>query len=138
VFGGWFLGNPGMNYFEQEVIEVDGTTSIASPLFPRPVVVIGQDLERRVVVGIRPEHVEIRGAPSPGAVRARILRKTIGVGGRYLLVAQVDGQIVKVKVAPDVGVAVGSQVWLECPLSWVRVFGRDGGRRDVRLVDPVP
>jgi len=135
VFGGWFLGNPGMNYFEQEVVEVDGAPSIASPLFPRPIRVIGKDLERRVVVGIRPEHIEIRGAPSPGAVRARILRKTIGVGGRYLLVAQVDGQVVKVKVAPDVGVGVEGQVWLECPLSWVRVFGRDGGRRDVQLVD---
>lgn len=135
VFGGWFLGNPGMNYFEQDVVEVAGATRIASPLFPRPIRVIGQGLERRVVVGIRPEHVEVRGAPAPGTVRARILRKTIGVGGRYLLVAQVDGQVVKVKVAPDIGARVGDEVWLECPLAWVRVFGTDGGRRDVQLVD---
>jgi ABC-type sugar transport system ATPase subunit len=138
VFGGWFLGNPGMNYFEQEMVELDGATSIVAPLFPGPIRVIGRDLERRMVMGIRPERVEIRSAPTPRAVRARILRKTIGVGGRYLLVAQVDGQVVKVKAAPDVGARVGDEAWLECPLSWVRVFGRDGGRRDVQLVDPVP
>ena len=35
VFGGWFLGNPGMNFFEHRVEALDGGSVLKSPLFPR-------------------------------------------------------------------------------------------------------
>jgi len=133
VFGGWFLGNPGMNYFEHDLIATKGVVSIVSPLFPRPMHIAGPDLGQRVVIGIRPEHVEISGEPGPGAVRAKILRKIIGVGGQYLLSAQVADRTVKVKVAPEVGARLGAEAWLECPLPWVRFFGTDGRRKEVEV-----
>ena len=43
-----------------------------------------------------------------------------------LLSAEVGGKALKVKVSPEVGRRVGREIWLECPLHWVRVFGPDG------------
>lgn len=137
VFGGWFLGNPGMNFFEHEVTASSGTAHIPSPLFPRPVRATGLGPDQRVLLGIRPEHIEVKAERTPRAVQARILRKTIGIGGQYLLAAQIDGKVLKVKVPPAAGARVGGEAWLECPLTWVRVFGMDGRRRDVELADPL-
>jgi len=133
VFGGWFLGNPGMNFFEQDVVITDGVGRIASPLFPCPVLVTGRELAERVVLGIRPEHAEIHSEPTPQAVPACIERRTIGVGGQYLLAIRVGGRPIKVKVSPEVGTRIGEMAWLTCPLGWIRVFGTDGRRKDVEL-----
>ncbi|HET9595065.1 MAG TPA: ABC transporter ATP-binding protein [Anaeromyxobacteraceae bacterium] len=135
TFGGWFLGNPGMNFFEHEVARADGAVRIVSPLFAAPVLARGAALEERVVVGIRPEHVEVKAEHTARAVKARIVRKTIGIGGQYLLAAQIDGKVMKVKVRPEVGARVGCEAWLECPLDRVRIFGSDGRRREVSLTD---
>ena len=138
VFGGWFLGNPGMNYFEHEAAGEGAGSRIASPLFPRPVLARGQALEQRVVLGIRPEHVALRGEPGPWTVRARVVRRAIGIGGRLLLTAQLGQHVLKVKAGPEhvarAGRA-GDDVWLECPLGWVSVFGEGGQRRAVELVE---
>ncbi len=135
VFGGWFLGNPGMNFFDHEVTEEGGVARIASALFPGPVRTRGASPGSRVVVGIRPEHLALHTAPRPGAVPVRVLRKSIGIGGRWVVAATVADRPFKVKVPPELGGRIGAQAWLECPLQWVRVFGVDGRLQDVELRD---
>jgi ABC-type sugar transport system ATPase subunit len=135
VFGGWFLGNPGMNFFEHDLVASGEAAHLVSPLFPRPLRAAGRSAGERVVVGIRPEHVEVREERTAQAVCAKVSRKTLGVGGQYLLAAQVEGRSLKVKVPPDVGARVGAEVWLECPLTWVRLFGADGRRLEVELAE---
>jgi ABC-type sugar transport system ATPase subunit len=136
VFGGWFLGNPGMNFFEHELAGAGGAARLVSPLFPAPLLVRGPVAAGKVVVGIRPEHVVLHPRQVPRAVRARILRRTLGVGGQVLLSAEVGGRVLKVKVPPGTGVRAGEETWLECPVLWTRVFGPEGKRLEVELVDP--
>jgi ABC-type sugar transport system ATPase subunit len=133
MFGGWFLGNPGMNFFEHDVTRSGDVAQIVSPLFPGPVLARGAALEQRLVIGIRPEHVEVKAERTARAVRARILRRTIGIGGQYLLASQLDGRVLKVKVGAVLGAQLGDEAWLVCPLHRVRVFGTDGRRREVEL-----
>ncbi len=133
VFGGWFLGNPGMNFLEHAATPSGGAVQLMSPLFPSPLRLAGAGLGDKLVLGVRPEHLEVREARTPRTVPAVVRRRTLGVGGQVLLSAEVGGRPLKVKVSPEVGARAGAEVWLECPLKWVRVFGADGKRIEAEL-----
>lgn len=133
VFGGWFLGNPGMNFFDHDVGTSDGSQRLISPLFPAPVKMSGVNGVRRVTIGIRPEHVRIRLEQTPMSVRGKIARKFIAVGGQYLLSIRVGERLLKVKVDPVLGQKIQDEVWFECPFEWITVFGPDGHRLEATL-----
>jgi len=126
VFGGWFLGNPGMNFYEHTLEVVNGAQWLVSPLFPTPVQITGVDGKRSVTFGVRPEHVRVRLEPSALSVQAQVKRKFIVVGGQYLLTLAVGDRTLKAKVDPQVGRQVREQAWIECPYEYISVFGPDG------------
>ncbi|MDQ2803780.1 MAG: ABC transporter ATP-binding protein [Pseudomonadota bacterium] len=125
-FGGWFLGNPGMNFLEPSG-ECDG--ALVFDVFAHPLAVPG-GAKGSLRAGIRPEYVGVRPAGAPGAVPARLLRRAITIGGQYLLTLAVGGSRLKAKIAPDAAAALSAQLAIECPLEHVVLF-RDG----VRLAD---
>jgi len=133
VFGGWFLGNPGMNFFEHRVEALDGGLGLKSPLFPGPLKISGLNGQDRITVGIRPEHVKLGREPSNLAVGGKIRRKFIVVGGHYLVSVELGDKIVKVKVDPVLGRQIENEVWVECPLDWITLFGPDGRRLEATL-----
>jgi ABC-type sugar transport system ATPase subunit len=133
VFGGWFLGNPGMNFFEYEVEPSGDCFLLNSPLFPQPMMITGKVGGRKVTIGIRPERVRVGFEPTPTAVRGRLDQRSIVVGGQYLLAVDVQGQRIKAKVEPAVGQRAQGEVWVECPLDWVTVFNTNGRRIEGQL-----
>ena len=137
VFGGWFLGNPGMNFFEHSVKAENGSLRLASPLFPSPLRISEiQGLSgaiAQVTIGIRPEKIRVLAERSQRAIRGQLLRKFIVVGGQYLLTVKVGEHVVKVKVAPTLGAQLHDALWLECPLDWTMIFGSDGQRIEANL-----
>lgn len=130
VFGGWFLGNPGMNFVEYQV---NGTPELAGPLFTKPVRFKNSGDNKRVSVGIRPEYVRIHLEAAPNAVSGKLQRKAIAVGGQYLLIVQLGEQIIKAKVAPEIGVHASDQVWVECPLEAITLFSENGTKIETEL-----
>ncbi|UCF91420.1 MAG: ABC transporter ATP-binding protein [Desulfobacterales bacterium] len=136
VFGGWFLGNPGMNFFEHDLDTSEGSPRLITPLLPAPVSISGIDGDNRVTIGIRPEHVRIGPEQIPRAVRGAVVRKFIVVGGQYLVSVKLDERILKVKVSPGRGRQLQDEVWVECPLEWITVFGSDGRRIEAQLAMP--
>ena len=44
-----------------------------------------------VTIGIRPEHIRVSSAPLPSGVPAQLVRKTVQIGGQYLVALQVNG-----------------------------------------------
>lgn len=130
VFGGWFLGNPGMNFVEYQV---NGASELAGSLFPRPVYFQNRRNDQRVSVGIRPEYVRIHFEAAPNAVRGELQRKAIAVGGQYLLIIELGGQIIKAKVAPEIGVRASDILWVECPIEAITLFGEDGTKIETEL-----
>jgi ABC-type sugar transport system ATPase subunit len=133
VFGGWFLGNPGMNFFEHEVEPSGDCFLLDSPLFPERMMISGKIGGRNVTIGIRPERVRIAFERTPGAVLGRVEQRSIVVGGQYLLTLKIQGQRLKAKVDPSVGQRAQGDVWVECPLDWVTVFDANGHRIEGKL-----
>jgi ABC-type sugar transport system ATPase subunit len=133
VFGGWFLGNPGMNFFEHRIEPLDGGLGLKSPLFPKPLKISGITGQDRITVGIRPEHIKLYREPSQLAVGGRVRRKFIVVGGHYLVSVELADKIIKVKVDPVLGRQIENEVWLECPMDWITLFGPDGRRLKATL-----
>lgn len=128
VFAGWFLGNPGMNFFPANVVAAGQGLALDAPFFARPVPLTGSGQPGQITVGIRPEHVVVHASQAPNAVEARLLRKSITIGRQYLLAIDRQGQALKAKVPPSVGVALGSTVWVELPLDRIVLFNEQGRR----------
>jgi ABC-type sugar transport system ATPase subunit len=133
-FAGWFLGNPGMVFFDATLAGGDSGRTLESPLFPGPVAVDGATTAGyEITIGIRPEHIRLSTGPLPGSVPAYLARKTVQIGGQYLVALNVDGlgnQGFKAKVAPTVGELLPSSgpVNVELPLDNVSLFDAHGIR----------
>ncbi len=122
-FGGWFLGNPGMNFLSPAR---GGDGGLIFDVFSAPLATpAGGAAELRA--GIRPEYVRVRPAGTPGSVPASLLRSAITIGGQRLLTLSVGTSRIKAKVAPALGTSLPARLAIECPLEHV-VFFRDGSR----------
>ncbi len=133
-FGGWFLGNPGMVFFDAALSGGNTYRILESPLFPQPVAVNGaKAMGSDVIVGIRPEHIRVSSGALPGGVPAFLERKTIQIGGQYLVALSIEGlrdRDFKAKVAPSTGerLPASGPVNVELPLEQVSLFDAAGDR----------
>ncbi len=121
-FGGWFLGNPGMNFLDPRG-EHGGGLVFDVLTGPLAVPAGGGDIR----LGIRPEYIRVLPRGAPGCVSARVVRRCIAVGGQSLLTLAVGGSKLKAKVPPEIGRAAAGEVAIECPLEHAVLF-RDGTR----------
>jgi ABC-type sugar transport system ATPase subunit len=133
-FGGWFLGNPGMVFFEGTVVTGGRANLLASPLFAAPIAIDGAVPRLDAVTfGIRPEYIRVATSSGNGAVPAELVRKTIQIGGQYLVTLRVDGlgdRVFKAKVSPSAGERLpeAGPVSVELPLDRVSLFDEAGNR----------
>jgi ABC-type sugar transport system ATPase subunit len=133
-FGGWFLGNPGMAFFDAELMGDPRFLTLVSPLFPAPLAVHGTGLAPgSVTMGVRPEQIEVRHDRFNGAVPALLDRKSIQIGGQYLLNLRVESMgetPFKAKVGHDAGGALPDtgRVWLRLPIDGLNLFDTEGTR----------
>jgi ABC-type sugar transport system ATPase subunit len=122
-FGGWFLGNPGMNFLNPLSRE---TGSLRFDVLPGalayPAATPGE-----VSLGIRPEHVEVLATAEPGTVPARVVRSSITIGGQNLVSLSVGETRLKAKTAPGTAPGDGATVFIRCRLEHA-VFFNDGLR----------
>ena len=120
-FGGWFLGNPGMNFIPHAV----HGHQLQAPLFTEPLPVETSDTE--LLVGVRPERIQVLTASSPGAVPAEILHRAIVIGGQHLLTLRVNGERLKARIAPS-SLRAGQSVWVCVPRESIVLFTTSGER----------
>ena len=117
-FGGWFLGNPGMNFLDPVGGEPDGTLSFGATATPFRAPPEGSDGVR---LGIRPERVVIA-APGGAGVSGRVMRRTITIGGQYLLLVAAGGATLRARAAPDAPFRPGDDVSVHCPIQHMAFF----------------
>ena len=130
VFGGWFLGNPGMNYVKPAVSENGGKRSIALSLAGHPFETgkPAADLAG-MQVGVRPEHIQASNEPKgPDSVTAKLQQKWIVVGGQYLLTAAIGEDTFRVKVPPEVGEGIHETFYCTVQRDRFIFYDRDGMR----------
>jgi ABC-type sugar transport system ATPase subunit len=129
-FGGWFLGNPGMNFFDVAVQQTNGSLALVSPLFPAPIPLRGT-ASGKITLGIRPEHVRLSAETRSGAVEGKVVRKSITIGGQYLITVAASDHLFKAKVPASIGQSLSGAIWIELPLSRITLFKEDGHRADL-------
>ncbi len=132
-FAGWFLGNPGMAFFDAELHGAGGFLTLVSPMLPAPTAIEGYGLSAGpVTIGIRPEQILVSVDAEPGSIPATLLRKSIQIGGQYLLTLALPGsdEPFRAKVAHDAGGALPDRgdVRVRLPLDRVAVFSAGGER----------
>jgi ABC-type sugar transport system ATPase subunit len=132
-FAGWFLGNPGMAFFDAELHGSGLSLTLLSPLLPgaTAVSILGATAGP-VTVGIRPEQVLVSTNASPGSAPASLLRKSIQIGGQYLLTLSLPGaeQTFRAKVSHESGAMLPhrGEVRVTLPLDRVALFDPAGER----------
>jgi len=132
-FGGWFLGNPGMNFVPHQVTKHGSDVELGRPLFAAPLGLEGHDGRTEVIVGIRPEHVTIAKDVANGGVLARITHAATVTGGQQLLALAVDGVEMKAKVPADSGYRIADRVSVTCHQDDVTLFDVDGAKLSITL-----
>ncbi len=92
-FGGWFLGNPGMNFIPAQRTEA----GLVSPLLPEPLDAPAKLGAGKVRLGIRPEQLLARTEPFEGSVEAKVEDCIVGIAGQLLARLSVASETVKLK-----------------------------------------
>ena len=123
-----------MNFIEVGVEKVPGRARLKSDLFPTPVYLSEPDEEQEVTLGIRPEHIRIEKEKTPQAVRGEVVRKSIVVGGQYLVTVRIAGVLLKAKIRSEIGMMIGKDVWVELPAEHITVFRKNGYRMRAGLM----
>ncbi|KQT57357.1 MULTISPECIES: ABC transporter ATP-binding protein [unclassified Aureimonas] len=125
-FGGWFLGNPGMNF----VAATLSNGLVASPILAEPLPAPANlPTSAKITVGIRPERVRMTGEPVAGSVPARLMDQAIGIAGRYLTRARIGETDIKVNTERRPPAPLGGTVHLSVPRERLMLFA-DGIRFD--------
>ena len=128
VFGGWFLGNPGMNFFQPTVQGKVGGSLITLPLLGKPIETekSAQELQG-MSLGIRPEHLAVSKTQTDDfSVRVPLKQKWIVVGGQYLLTSQVGDTTFRIKVSPAVGREIDGDFYCRAPMEHLMAYDHKG------------
>ena len=108
VFVGHFIGSPGMNFLSAQHrggrLQLAGHALAASQQLNLP--------DGPLQVGVRPEYLALTAPDAPGALPCSVVRVQ-DIGTYFLLTAEVDGQVLRARLAPETTVpSVGEIVWL--------------------------
>jgi len=124
-FAGWFLGNPGMNFVEKKDLKSSATAVTAPSLFSQSIQV-GTRAGEVAIIGVRAEAVNVFTKQIVGATSARVLRKSLGIGGQYLLDLDYGGVLLKARVNHNLGKEITGQVWTTIDSDDIALFDESG------------
>jgi len=125
TFVGWFIGNPGMNFFDGTVerseskTEVDlGEVKIALSGFQL------SNISNEIILGIRPEQVEVSTDEKVGWIRTRcqLMEKL----GNLSLLHLMKGNMSIIAKTTRTDVKEGQDVWVNFPSAKIRLYDRNG------------
>jgi len=133
VFGGWFLGNPGMNFVDVVIKEAGSQKVIDCPLFPSTLKLDARIDHKNVKLGIRPEYVRVTTEKNSRSVEMQVSRKAIVVGGQYLVTLKTGDIKLKAKIVPSIGKNLKDSAWVELPLDSIGIFDNTGSRLETRM-----
>ncbi|MCP3995562.1 MAG: ABC transporter ATP-binding protein [bacterium] len=116
VFGGWFLGNPGMNF-----VPVAGNEANAASIAG------GALVEAVTTIGFRPEDVLIGRADDPTGMEAVVEHIAVATGGQKLVNLRSGDLRLKAKLPWDAGGGIndGDAVRWAVPTERIRKFNAD-------------
>jgi multiple sugar transport system ATP-binding protein len=137
-FVGSFIGSPPMNFLAGVLRAQDGRLLVESGgariRLPEGVRPAALPAAGAVLVGIRPEHIEVAPAPLPEGVPGRVVVLE-PIGAQQLLTVRLGEETVKVTIAPEFQIDPGAPVWLRPNPDRIRLMDASTGRA-LALVRP--
>ncbi|MFO7265926.1 MAG: ABC transporter ATP-binding protein [Limnochordales bacterium] len=134
VFVASFIGDPPMNLLRLEWMVSEGRPRLVSaggfvlPLPARFRRALERASGRRVVLGIRPEHVEVAPEPGDGALRGTV-QMTEVLGRDVLVTVRCRDQVIRALVPGRSRFAAGHAVWIKLPPAALHLFDAETERR---------
>jgi len=128
TFVGYFIGNPGMNFINCSLVEENGVCVMEAQSFcyyleEFPSSLLAPLEKRNIIVGIRPENVEVSFQPLEGGVRFQIILSE-PIGNRVVLHLKSDGKLIKAKVSRT-SLQEQREVWVRFPLPHLKFFDEE-------------
>jgi carbohydrate ABC transporter ATP-binding protein, CUT1 family (TC 3.A.1.1.-) len=131
VFVATFIGSPPMNILECEATK----ETLECPGFSKPLPPDTVNLQGKLYIGIRPEHIEIvSGSINEDVVRAKVY-VVEPLGAEYIVNVMVGGEIVKVKTSKELPLNPGDTTYLRINWNKVTIFDPETGRFIGKLLD---
>ncbi len=131
-FVGSFIGAPPMNFVSGTLRAADGRLvvdtaggSVALPDALRTS--LGERAGREIVVGIRPEHIEVAAAQATEAIAAEVI-VVEPVGAYQLMTVRAGRELLKVTVPTDLDVQPAQRVWLRMNPGRIRLMDAQTGQ----------
>jgi len=132
TFVAWFIGNPGMNFIDCDIVEKKGKIYLDAGVFQYDVtqVMSKVNLEKtkikRIIMGIRPEHITV----NPKKDELHTIKGKVDsvekLGNVSLIYVSLDKQVtLKVKVSKYLTLKPNDEIWLGIPLDKIRLFDKE-------------
>ena len=135
TFVAQFIGTPPMNLFPAEMGRFDGVVAARSAQVHVPLAA-GDVASRRVMVGVRPEHLRPQSSPSGAAPTFEAsVRAVEMLGSEVVALVEVGGGHCAVRGPRDLALRTGQSVTLTCAPDQIHLFDEASGRRLVRIAD---
>ncbi len=123
-----FIGSPPMNFLEVDLaMDSDQRLQLIHPQFqlPLPMVTLPEYVGRTVVLGIRPEHLQVAEAsPQNLPVTVELVE---ALGNETHVSVDLAGVAMQVRVAPDRPLQVGNPLWLAIAPTKIHLFDLNTG-----------
>ena len=124
LFVAEFIGSPPMNILEAER-QGDRLVTAAGWQLPAPPALDGRG-EGALMVGLRPEAIDLRLDPAPGAQPAEVFM-TEPLGSEVIINVKVGEKLVKVRAEPELRPQPGQTAYLTADRRGLRVFDAQSG-----------
>ena len=133
IFVAGFLGSPEMNFFYGEVINMGTTTFWAEPIGIQTNLLrqkkIDHYIGRKVILGIRPEHLMVKNKPSARGIGFDAKVEVVEtMGNEHLVYLKTGKHRCTARCPVNIGVKTGSTVFLEMNRTKIYFFDRDSGQ----------
>jgi len=122
-----FIGTPPMNFLECSIRQKDDEVLLESADFriklPKDIgrILIGKAKSSEVIIGIRPEHIEITMKEEPNTIPAEVY-VIEPLGSETIVNAKVGDNLLKIKTLKEVKFEIGQKIWLKPYIEHIHVF----------------
>ena len=123
-----FIGSVPINFFEGEVVGVDGGIEIDTGYIPITLTsILGNGVDgiipgKRVILGIRPEYIVVGRGPHKGRV---VIIESLGRD--KILHIDVNGYIIRALVDSEKPVSEGDTIYFDFDYNYLHLFDKDSG-----------
>lgn len=129
TFVGWFIGDPGMNFFDCDLVKTDDKVYLDCGEFKYDITDLADELKKvtnttQFILGIRPENIVVSTEKRTDDYFKVACDFIEYIANREVLNVSIGNISFKVKTSTTLGIRPGDQLWVTFPKNYVKIFDR--------------